>query len=107
MEYTLLRQVFLLARREEGAGLHGPVTDEQRSQKENLPQPFGQSAFCPGASLLARHRSIRICSSLAPRPRPKFALQSVFHPAVWSVSFSGHSSAHGCFRRKNSWFVAA
>src|SRR5437867_1015702 len=68
--YTLLRQVWLLARREEGAYPLGSVTDEQRSQEPKSPQPFGQRVFWPGASLLARHRSLRICSSLAPSSRP-------------------------------------
>src|SRR2546427_11984161 len=44
----------------------GAVTDEQRSPRPNSAQPFGRRFFSAQAALLAPHRPLRVCSSLAP-----------------------------------------
>src|SRR5438094_1842073 len=58
MAGVLLRPVWPVARREEGASpTSGAVTDEQRSHRPNWAQPKGRQSFSLQASLLTPYRS--------------------------------------------------
>ncbi|MCI0537566.1 MAG: hypothetical protein L0Z50_20320, partial [Verrucomicrobiales bacterium] len=43
-------------------------------------------AFGLGLRCSSGHRALRLCSLLAPRPKPKSLQQTVFYPTVWSVT---------------------
>src|SRR6266511_2345466 len=49
------------------------VRSEQRRGRRKDRRPGGLRRKWPGASLLLGHRSLRICSLVAPRPRPFWA----------------------------------
>ena len=51
----------------------GSVRSEQRRGRPKELLPEGLRRKWPGASLLLSHRSLRICSFVAPRPRPFWA----------------------------------
>src|SRR6266545_7755743 len=53
--------------------LQGSVRSEQRRGRPKELRPEGLRRKWPGASLLLGHRSLRICSLVAPRPRPFWA----------------------------------
>src|SRR5438876_8078032 len=56
--------------------LQRSVRSEQRRGRPKELRPEGLRRKWPGASLLFGHRSLRICSLVAPRPRPFWAQQN-------------------------------
>src|SRR5438132_13164546 len=56
---------FVSPRREEGAYPKRSITDEQRRRDEKAAQPEGETGLGCLAALLASHRALRTCSSLA------------------------------------------
>src|SRR5213594_3445241 len=67
--------------------LQRSVRSEQRRGRPKELLPEGLRRKWPGASLLLSHRSLRICSFVAPRPRPFWAQRNTSYMRDTTLEF--------------------
>src|SRR5213593_3872433 len=87
--------------------LQRSVRSEQRRGRPKELLPEGLRRKWPGASLLLSHRSLRICSFVAPRPRPFWAQRNTSYMRDTTLEFGSSSELTACrFQNQQRVFIS-